>query len=121
MALFGHHLLAAGGVEHGAAPLEQAVHAAGRQLAEVVVDQAAVAVVNAQHLDAVGAGRAHHGADYSVHARGVAAGRENSDSANLFFFHKGYLLYRIGPGKPARLGFALHTLTLYSHFIHLSR
>jgi hypothetical protein len=48
-------------------------------------------VVDAQNLNVVGAGRAHHGADDGVHARRVTAGGQNRDPVDIFLIHAKFL------------------------------
>ena len=73
-------LLAARAAEEGAAALDDAAHVARAQRLDGVVDQALKAVADAEHLHAPVEGAARDGADGGVHARGVAAARQDCDA-----------------------------------------
>ena len=83
-ALLGQHLLAARGVQHGAAAADDAVYAAGAHLDDIAVDQAAVAAADAQHGDIERGRGTDDRTDQCVHAGCVAAAGEYANSANLF-------------------------------------
>ena len=86
---FGTELVAAGGIQDGAAPVDDAADAGAVHLHEVAVDETLPAPANAHHLNAPAQGAAHHGADGGIHARRVAAGGQD---ANAFYcvFHSTY-------------------------------
>ena len=87
------HLLAAGGIKHGAALHEQTVHIPGGQHAEIVADQSGVTVENAKYFNVIGDAHAGNGADDRIHAGGIAAAGQNADAANfLLFSHRKNLL-----------------------------
>ena len=85
----GAELLAAGGIQDGAAPVDDAADAGAVHLHEVAVDEALPAAADAHHLDAPAQGAAHHGADGGVHTRRVAAGGQDTD-AFYCVFHSTY-------------------------------
>ncbi|MPM63688.1 hypothetical protein SDC9_110569 [bioreactor metagenome] len=93
-ARFGFELLAAGGVEDGAAARGDAVDGARVELHHVRVYEAVVPAVNAHGDNIVQYAGAHGGADGCVHARRVPAAGEDADSTNSvwhrFFFDPFY-------------------------------
>ena len=70
---FGAELRAAGGVEHGSAPVDDIRHAAQIHGDQITVDQAVVSAIDAEAFHTLAQRRADHGADPRVHARRVAA------------------------------------------------
>ena len=84
-ALFGHEILAAGGVEDGAAPGDDVAHAGGVQLNKIAVDKSLPAAADADALDSTGYRCAHHGANRRVHARGIAAAGQYADAPDRLF------------------------------------
>ena len=62
-ALRGHEILAAGGLEDGAAALDGVGHRGGGEFQELLVDQALIASLDADDIDVVEAGGARDGAD----------------------------------------------------------
>ena len=85
LALLGAELLAAGGVQHGTAPVDDTADAGAVHLHEVAVDEALPAPADAHHLDAPAQGAAHHGADGGVHTRRVAAGGQYTNAFHCVF------------------------------------
>ena len=77
---FRKHLLAAGALQKGAAELQLAADRSGGQHLIIAVKHPLVAFLDADHLDAVGQPRTHHGADGGVHPRAVAAAGEHCNS-----------------------------------------
>ena len=88
----GQHLLAACGVQHGAALADNAVYTAGTHLDDVTVDKTAVTAANAENGNIVCACAADYRANKCVHAGCVAAAGKYADSANLFIHDKASLL-----------------------------
>ena len=88
----GQHLLAACGVQHGAALADNAVYTAGTHLDDVAVDKTAVTAANAENGNIVCACAADYRANKCVHAGCVAAAGKYADSANLFIHDKASLL-----------------------------
>ena len=72
-------LLAARGVEHRAAAVDDVRDALGVQLNEVAGDQTVVAAANADALDPAEGGGTHHRADRRIHTRRVAARGQHAD------------------------------------------
>ena len=93
----GLELLAAGGIEHGAAPAGQIAHALKSQLGKIPVDQPMIPTTDAHALDAhMGAGSGHR-TDGGVHAGGVSPAGQNADSAYSFF----HLCILLKPSVPS--------------------
>ena len=84
-ALRGHEILAAGGLEDGAAALDGVGHRGGGEFQELLVDQALIASLDADDIDVVEAGGARDGADGGVHSGRVAPGSEDADGLDMFF------------------------------------
>jgi len=78
-------LLAAGGVEDGAALVDDVADAGGVHADEVAVDQSVPAAADAHAVDPPAQGGAHHGPHSGVHARGVAAAGQDADPLDLLF------------------------------------
>ena len=85
--LLGHHFLAAGGVQHGAALADDAVNAARAHLDNIAVDQTAIAAADAENGNVVCRRASNDRADECVHTRRIAAACKYANSANLLF-HK---------------------------------
>ena len=77
-------LLAAGGVQHGAALVDNVADAGGAHVGKVAGDEAVPASPDTYALHALANGRADHGADSRVHARGVSAAGQNANTFDLF-------------------------------------
>ena len=88
LALRRAELLAAGGIENGAAAVDDAADAAGIHAVKIPVDEAGPAPADANALDAPVQSRAHHGPHRRVHARRVAAAGQHADSFHCTFCHK---------------------------------
>ena len=84
-ALVRAELLAAGGIEDGAAARGDAVDRTRVQFDHVRMNEAVVPAVDTDGDDIVQHASAYRGADRRVHARRVAAAREDADSADLVF------------------------------------
>ena len=78
-------LVAAGGVENGAAPVDDAADAAGIHGTDIPGDKARPAPADAHALDAVLHCRPHHRTDGGVHAGGVAAAGQHADAFHCTF------------------------------------
>ena len=87
LTLSGHHFRTAGCIQNGSAPLEQSIHTAGGQLAEIVVDQSAVAPVDTQHFNPIGTSHAHYSPHHGVHTRRIASRGQHRDPVNILFSH----------------------------------
>jgi hypothetical protein len=74
-------LRAAGAAEHRAAGLDDAAHIPRGERVQVVGEKPGVAVVDAEHFPSLREAGAHDGAHGGVHARRVAAARQD---CNLF-------------------------------------
>ena len=83
--LLGAELVTAGGVQNGAAAVDDAADAGVVHLDDVAGDQALIAAADAHALDAPGVGAADHGADAGVHAGGVAAAGQHADTFDCVF------------------------------------
>ena len=70
----------AGGAEDRAPAVDDVGHRLPFEPLDPPLDEAAVAVVDAVHLEPVGKARPHHGADGAVHAGRVAARGQDADS-----------------------------------------
>ena len=77
--------LAAGGIEHSPAAVDDAAHAPGIERQNIAVNQSVPAAADADALDPETGGGARHGADGRVHAGGVAAGGEHADALDCVF------------------------------------
>ena len=88
LALRRAELLAAGGIENGAAAVDDAADAAGIHAVKIPVDEAGPAPADADALDAPIQSRAHHGPHRRIHARCVAAAGQHADSFHCAFCHK---------------------------------
>ena len=86
-----HKFLAAGGVEHGAALVDDMTDAGGVHGKKIAVDQAAPAAADTHAVHAVVHGGTHNGAHGCVHAGGVTAAGQNAD-ASYFFLHSAIAL-----------------------------
>ena len=74
------HFDASGRAEHCAAALDDIGNAAHPHLFHVVVDEPGITLMNAEHFHAEIFRRPHNGPDAGIHARRVAAARQNPDS-----------------------------------------
>ena len=103
-ARFFHEFQAPGGVEHGAAFVDDVADAGGGQGHKVAGDQAVPAPADADAADAPGDGGPDHRPHRRVHARRVAAAGEDADSLYLFLHNKTLLTNftgraRFAPGR----------------------
>ena len=73
-------LLAAGCLQDGAALLNDVGHVLSAEIHNLVGDETAVAAIYTFYFQTAEDGRAGHGADCGIHARGVASGCEDADS-----------------------------------------
>ena len=113
LALLRAELLAAGGIEHGAAAVDDAADTGVVHRHDVPVDKAAPAPADPHALNAPAQGRADHGANTGVHARSIAATGEDADPL-YFVFHTHY------PFRNSFLGFpdySIHYVGCESFFI----
>ena len=94
LSLLGGEFLAAGGIQDGAAPVNDVADGAFLQLVHPVLHQSLVSVKNAVDGVALMQGGAHHAADGRIHAGGVAAAGKNCKGFLLGFAHVCFLLYR---------------------------
>ena len=78
--LGGAEFVAAGGIENGAAAVDDMGDSAGVHPQDVAVDEAVVSPADADALNAPVQAAADYGADGCVHTRGVAAAGENADA-----------------------------------------
>ena len=82
LACLGHELLAAGGIENGAAPIDGVGHALFIQAHDVAGDQTVPASANAVALQAMIQRGTYNCADAGVHAGGISAAGQHTDSSN---------------------------------------
>ena len=89
LALFRHEFRAAGGIEHGAAPIDDMGDALFVQTHNVAVDQAVIAAADTDDLNAAEDGSTDNGTDRRVHTGCVAAAGQNTDAPHrvFAFFH----------------------------------
>ena len=85
LARLGAELLAAGGIEHSAAAVDDAADAGGIHGHNVSVNKPAPAPTDTHALDAPSQGRADHGPDAGIHARSIAAAGEDADAFHCVF------------------------------------
>ena len=80
LVLTGHgpELIAAGGIQEGAAPVDDVADAGCIHVDKITVDQAVPASADADAADALAHGGPYDGADSGVHARRVAAACQNA-------------------------------------------
>ncbi len=87
LALFGLELQAAGGVQDGAAGLDDVGNTAQVHFKALAVQQAVVAALNADHPISLVQTGTNHSAHCSIHAGGVAAAGQDTNRFDLLF-HK---------------------------------
>ena len=80
LACLGAEFVAAGGVEDGAASIDDMGDGAGVHTDDIAVDKAVVAAADADALDAAVQAVADYGADGGVHTRGVTAAGEDANA-----------------------------------------
>ena len=78
-----HEVLRAGSLQYGAAPGDYSAHVLGGEGLHLTLDESVVATINALDFETIVDACARNGADSCVHARGVAAGSQDTDSFNL--------------------------------------
>ena len=88
LALQRAEFLAAGGVEHRAAAIDDMRNAVCRQLDKVTVNQAVIAAADADALDPAESGGPHDRAHSGVHARRIAAGGQDADPFDCILHNK---------------------------------
>ena len=95
---FGHEFLAAGGVEHRAAAIDDVSDALFIQTDDVAVDQAVPAAADADDVNIHADGSTHDGTDGCVHAGGVAAAGQHADAPDgaLFMLFHMYSTFSVG-------------------------
>ena len=103
--LFGAELGATGGIQHGAAPMDDVRHAAQIHLHKVPVDQAVVPTVHAIHLHTLAQSGTDNGPHGGIHARSVPAAGQYRE----FFDRHRYLSPYFPRPLPLSIMYSLYT------------